>query len=228
MIQTWIGDVTPLLDEGIYQGYYDRLPQWRKEKADKLKNLKRAQSAGAWILYQKMQERYGFSDSAVYNLSHSGRYAMCTADVRGDNDGRKIGDFAKSDGICACEKEMVVKLGCDVEMIKSVRPGVAKRFFCPAEEAYIMGQETEECRAEAFYRYWVLKESFVKAVREGLRLELQSFEIRIEKEGPVLIRQPEAYPETYYYHEYELEAGDAKCAVCSTSPEFSELRIIEL
>ena len=91
-----------------------------------------------------------------------------------------------------------------------------------------MGQETEECRAEAFYRYWVLKESFVKAVREGLRLELQSFEIRIEKGGPVLIRQPEAYPETYYYHEYELEAGDAKCAVCSTSPEFSELRIIEL
>ena len=74
MIQTWIGDVTPLLDEGIYQGYYDRLPQWRKEKADKLKNLKRAQSAGAWILYQKMQERYGFSDSSGVYVRHLRRY----------------------------------------------------------------------------------------------------------------------------------------------------------
>lgn len=209
MIQTWIADVTPLLDERIYRKYYDRLPKWRKEKADTLKNLKRAQSVGVWALYQSMKETYGFSEETVYNLSHSGRYALCAVDTgRNGKNGR-----GRS-----------VKLGCDVEMIKGIRAGVARRFFCPKEEAYIMAQETEEKRAEEFYRYWVLKESFIKAVREGLRLELRSFEIRIVNGKPELIRQPEEYPETYYYKEYVLEAGDAKCAVCSTDSEFGDLQ----
>lgn len=209
MIQTWIADVTPLLDEQIFRKYYGRLPGWRREKAEKLKGSRRAQSVGAWALYQSMRQFYGISEEAVYNLSHSGRYAMCAADV--GQEGRRG------------KKGAITKLGCDVEMIKGFRPGVAKRFFCPAEEAYIMSRETERCRAEEFYRYWVLKESFIKAVREGLKLDLRTFEIRIDEGSPVLIRQPEEYPEKYYYKEYTLEAGDAKCAVCSTDPEFGEL-----
>ena len=228
MIQTWIGDITPLLNERIYRKYYDSLQKWRKEKADKLQNLTKAQSAGVWIVYQKMQEAYGFAEDAVYNLSHSGKYAMCAVDV-GNEGAREAERRLKEDGCTGIHEEgAAAKLGCDVEMIKNIRPGVAKRFFCPAEEAYIMGQETEERRAEEFYRYWVLKESFIKATREGLKLDLRSFEIRIEKGGPVLIRQPEEYPEIYYYREFELEAGDARCAVCSTNPVFSEIRSIEL
>lgn len=228
MIQTWIGDITPLLEPRIYRIYYDRLPQWRKEKADKLRNLKKAQSVGAWGLYQRMQEVYGFSDDAVYNLSHSGRYAMCAVDVRKGGVGKAESRWEEAGCTGTLHEGAAAKLGCDVEMIKKVRPGVAKRFFCPAEEAYVMGQETERRRAEEFYRYWVLKESFIKATREGLKLDLRSFEIQIEKGGPVLIRQPEEFPERYYYREFELKAGDARCAVCSTNPEFSEIRSVEM
>lgn len=202
MIQTWIADVTPLLDEQICQTYYNRLPEWRKEKANKLKGLKKAQSVGVWALYQRMQEFYGCCDLGVYNLSHSGRYALCAVETETDRD---------------------TKLGCDVEMIKNIRPEVARRFFCSDEEAYIMKQKTKERQAEEFYRYWVLKESFIKAVRKGLKLDLRSFEIRIEDGEPILVRQPEEYPEKYYYKEYELRAKDAKCAVCSTASEFGDL-----
>lgn len=207
MIQTWIADVTPLLDEQVCRTYYNRLPGWRREKANKLKGLKRAQSVGAWALYQRMRELYEVSDTEVYNLSHSGRYALCAVETEANKD---------------------TKLGCDVEMIKNIRSGVARRFFCSDEEAYIMNQKTKERQAEEFYRYWVLKESFIKAVREGLKLDLRSFEIRIEDGEPVLVCQPEKYPEKYYYKEYELEAKDAKCAVCSTDSEFGELQFASL
>ena len=104
MIQTWIGDITPLLNERIYRKYYDSLPKWRKEKADKLKNLKKAQSAGVWIVYQKMQEAYGFAEDAVYTLSQSGKYAMCAVDV-GNEGAREAERRLKVDGCTGIHEE---------------------------------------------------------------------------------------------------------------------------
>ena len=47
MVRAWLADITPLLIEETYQKYYERLPGWRREKADRMrmKNGK-AQSAG--------------------------------------------------------------------------------------------------------------------------------------------------------------------------------------
>ncbi|MDO4312605.1 MAG: 4'-phosphopantetheinyl transferase superfamily protein [Eubacteriales bacterium] len=221
MIQTWIADITPLLNNQIYEKYYTDLPKWRKEKADRLHYAgDRARSVGAWILYQHMREEYGISREAVYNLSHSGRYALCSVKVE---NAAGSGDTAIFQN-----EERVTRLGCDIEMIKDFRPGIAKRFYCPAEEAFILEQEDETCRAEAFYRYWVLKESFLKATGQGLKLDLRSFEISIEHGQPVLIRQPEEYPERYYYREYQVTAGDAKAAVCSTDSNFGKLRTADI
>lgn len=217
MIQTWIADVTPLLEEQIYRKYYALLPGWRKEKADQLRLAQdRTRSVGAWILYQRMLEEYECSGEAVYNLSHSGRYALCSLAV--SEIPKRAGDESLQNG------NGVVKLGCDVEMIGEFRPKLAKRFFCLSEEAYILEQNTPELRTETFYRYWVLKESFVKATRQGLKIDLRSFEICMKDGEPELIRQPEEYPEKYYYREYHVAAGDARAAVCSTDPELGELR----
>ena len=50
MVNVWAADITPLLIEEIYRAYYNRVPMWRKEKADKLRNVAdRARSVGAWI-----------------------------------------------------------------------------------------------------------------------------------------------------------------------------------
>ena len=205
MVHTWIMDVTPLQDDMIYRKCYNRLPDWRREKVDRIRHIDgKMQSAGAWILYQQMLKYYELSDQMPYNLSHSGRYALCSV-------GTQPG----------------VLVGCDVEMIKENKLRLAERFFCPKEIEWIKSKKTEVEQAEGFYRYWVLKESFIKAIRLGMKQDLREFEIALDKEGARLVRQPDAFPGTYYYQEYRTDAGDARIAVCSTEKKFGELHYLD-
>ena len=165
MIYTWAADVAPLLDPIIYEAYYREVPQWRQEKADRIRfSEDRALSIGAYVLYQKALRESGLSTEMCFNLSHSGHYVLCSI---------------------ADEKEK--RTGCDLEKIGTPGMKVARRFFCSSEWQYIREQESGEEQTEAFYRYWVLKESFMKATRFGMKLPLDSFEIRLKDEGaPVL------------------------------------------
>lgn len=207
MVKVWLADITPLLEESVYQQYYRELPAWRREKADKYRFARdRAQSAGVWCLWSRARERYGLPEETVYNLSHSGKYVLC----------------AFSDRIGA-------KVGCDIEEMKEFREPVARRFFCQREYEHIMGN-AEADRAQIFYRYWVLKESFMKATRKGMALDLGAFEIGWdEAQGPVLVRKPEEYPEEYIYREYTAEGVNARIAVCTTDTEIDgELHVTQL
>ena len=205
MVHTWIMDVTPLQNDMIYRKCYNRLPDWRREKADRIRPLEgKMQSAGAWILYQQMLKYYELSDRMPYNLSHSGRYALCSV-------GTQSG----------------VLVGCDVEMIKENKLRLAERYFCPGEVTWIQSQTTEAEQAEGFYRYWVLKESFIKAIRLGMKQDLREFEIALDERGARLVRQPDTFPEKYYYQEYRTDAGDARIAVCSTEKKFGELHYLD-
>ena len=132
MVHTWIMDVTPLQNDMIYRRCYNRLPDWRREKADRIRPLEgKMQSAGAWILYQQMRKYYELSDQMPYNLSHSGKYALCSVSTQPD-----------------------AQVGCDVEMIKENKLRLAERYFCPGEVAWIQSQTTEAEQAEGFYRDW--------------------------------------------------------------------------
>ena len=103
MVRAWLADITPLLIEETYQKYYERLPGWRREKADRMrmKNGK-AQSAGVWSLWSRVKEMYGLPGDAVYNLSHSGSCVLCA--------------FSDRPG---------VKVGCDLEKAGAFREAVA-------------------------------------------------------------------------------------------------------
>lgn len=204
MIRTWIADVTGLLEKEKYTRYYKEIPDFRKEKADKILHQSgKALSVGVWILYEKMRENYGISEQGVFNLSHSGNYVLCS-----------IADSA----------DKTISLGCDLEEIKQVRMDVANRFFCASEFQKIVRQDTEGARAELFYRYWVLKESFMKATRLGMKLGLDQFEIAFSEDGkPYLCKQPEAFPQRYYFKEYEVEKIPYKIAVCSDDCDFSKM-----
>lgn len=203
MIRTWLADATILLEKQKYLQYYKKVPDFRKEKADKIVSEEgKALSIGVWTLLERMRETYGIKRDAVYNLSHSGKYVLCSIDDSGKRN---------------------LKLGCDIEGVKEIREGVARRFFCESEFRYIMRQETDAKKAEEFYRYWVLKESFIKATRLGMKLGLDQFEIKVESGcRPYLLRQPEAFPEPYYFQEYELTDIPYKMAVCSNTDEISK------
>ncbi len=210
MVLTWIGDVRPLLEESIYQRYWRQVPDFRQKKAEKCRfAMGRALSVGVWILWQQAKETYRLSGEAVFNLSHSGCYALCSAEIPPDSQiSRPV--------------QKQIQVGCDVERISDYREGIARRFFCPEEYSRIQEEENPAGKERMFFRYWVLKESFIKATRQGMAMDLDSFSFTIrDKENPVLERCPAPYQkEDYFFREFALECYRA--AVCSTDPEIEE------
>ena len=207
MIKTWIADIRPLYEEMCYRRYYNQIPQFRQEKADKLRlHQKKAQSVGAWVLWEQVKQQYHITEQTIYNLSHSGDYVLCSADMNGTR---------------------AVQVGCDIEQIKTAHLQVAKRFYCPAEYQQVLAQDTAEKQNEVFYRFWVLKESFMKATRKGMALDPRSFEIQLGN-PPQLVKQPDELEDRYYYREYELSSIPYKIAVCSTAREIEPELTVEL
>lgn len=115
-------------------------------------------------------------------------------------------------------------VGVDVEQRKD-RPGqerIARRLH-EEEQRWLAARSSEE-RQRAFYDLWVRKESFMKAVGEGLRLPLNSF-CTVEADGldggcAVRVKQS-VRGETYFLRQYELEGGDYSLAVCAQAMEFA-------
>lgn len=205
MIRTWIADIRPLFEEYKYESYYKRLPPFRKEKADRLRFQRdKALSAGVWTLLERIRSTCSITEKAAYNLSHSGDYVLCSVDMD-------------------CREQ--TQVGCDIEAVKTADLSIAERFFCPSEYRIIMAEDNQILQRDLFYRLWVLKESFMKATKEGLGLDMDSFEIQLGS-PPTLLRQPERFPCKYYYREYEVPEIPYKIAVCSTDDEIdSEIRM---
>ena len=203
MVLTWIGDVSPLLERSCYMTYWRQVPAFRREKADRYRfPMGRALSIGVWILRQQACRELGLPPDAPFNLSHSGPYALCSVSAAADPEER-------------------IQVGCDVEQMRpltSYRGDIARRFFCPEEYAHIQAQESPEAQRELFFRYWVLKESFMKATRQGMAMALDSFSLDMTAGAdPVLLSCPGPYrKEDYHFREFDL--GSHRAAVCSTDP----------
>lgn len=184
MVRTWVASILPLYDEDFYRLCYGKVPLFRRDKADRMRRKQvRAQSIGVWTLYEQMKKEYRIEADTAYNLSHSGDYVLCSVSI-----GKKE------------------KVGCDIEEMKEPNIKIAGRFFCSSEYEQIAGEKDKALQQEMFYRYWVLKESFAKATREGLALGMDTFEIALGN-PPVLVRQPESFPESYHYKEGALSDG---------------------
>lgn len=206
MVKAWAADVSPLYERECYEKYYAMAPDSRKEKADKLRLDKmKAQSIGVWSLWEKIRERYVLPADSPYNFSHSGSVVMCAVCVDGSNE----------------------QVGCDVEKEGKLRLKLAERFFCREEYEAIIAEKNEDKRTELFYRYWVLKESFMKATGQGMALPIDQFCIRLGN-PPVLIRKPEEFPKQYYYREYIWKGRPYRLAVCSSDSRIDEKLHTEL
>jgi 4'-phosphopantetheinyl transferase len=139
----------------------DKIDFYRFDKDKKL-------SAGAYLILKKLlseenitnpsfrTEKYGKAyisnyENIYFNLSHSGSIVSCA-----------ISDM---------------EVGVDVEYIDTeIDLNIAKHYFYNEEYENIMASE---CPADEFFKYWVLKESYMKYTGLGMNLELDSFEIII-------------------------------------------------
>lgn len=233
MVKAWVADVSPLYEKECYESYYRALPDFRRNKADALRSEgKKAQSIGVWALWMKIRKEYGLPEDTMVNFSHSGKYVMCAAVMESKENACEESRVNRINGagnknIADSGMKGKVYVGCDLEKTGTFRENVAKRFFCPEEYETIMSGKTKEDRAELFYRYWVLKESFMKATGKGMALPVDSFCIRLG-EPPLLIRQPEEFPLTYHYMEYKIDKVPYKMAVCSTDKEIDIKLHLEL
>lgn len=119
-----------------------------------------------------------------FNISHSGEYLVCA--------------FSKKE------------IGVDIQRIKDIDLKIAKRFFAKNEYSYINSMPENE-KVDAFFRLWVLKESFIKAVGKGMFIPLNSFEIDFTEDSPKVLCK--TIKGRYSFIEYDIFEG-YKMAVC--------------
>lgn len=151
---------------------YTLVSQNRQEKIDFFRFEKdKKLSCGAYLLLKKLlleenvtnpiykTGKYGKAyisnfENVYFNLSHSGKMVLCA-----------ISDM---------------EVGADVEYIDSqIDLNIAKNYFYNSEYENIMKAKNP---ADEFFKYWVLKESYMKYTGLGMNLELDSFEILIDDE----------------------------------------------
>ena len=211
---TYCSDTKYLDDPEVYLLAYDSVSSHRRDKVDRLVFLKdKKLSLGVELLLRLALEDVGedytgidfvkngkpvLKDSHIcFNLSHSEDKVMCS--------------ISDSD------------VGCDVERIQPIDLDIARRYFFGSEYETIASADDEN-RYEMFYRFWTLKESFMKATGLGFELPLDSFKISLG--DPVEVEQTVDDRE-YYFREFDLEDG-YRYACCSLNDEIEPIRFVRL
>ena len=148
---------------------YRLLPEERKNKVDNFRFQKdKKLSAGAYLLLDKLLKEENITrpvfktfqydkpyianhENIHFNLSHSGTFVACAVSDR--------------------------QIGADIEYNDpQIDLDIAKNYFHDSEYVNIMNAEIP---SDEFFRYWVLKESYMKYTGLGFQLDLNSFEIMI-------------------------------------------------
>ena len=111
-------------------------------------------------------------------------------------------------------------VGVDVERMRKIPDGVARRFFSEAENEWLDSAATEAERKDIFFTLWTLKESFLKAIGKGLTKSLSSFTILQKGNNHFELKQNE---ETKGFKLYNFEFRDGyKLSVCAEDGEFEQ------
>lgn len=219
MTKVYLADTDRLEDPVVFQKLYRTVPMHRQEKIDAIRFAKgKRLSLGAWLLLMHALREEGVTEENIrlsygpsgkpylkdfpnlfFSLSHSGNRVMCAVSHE--------------------------EVGCDVEPVTAGKLPLAERFFCPEESAVITSAPEAE-RDEVFFRFWTLKESFIKNVGRGLSLPLCEFSIHLRENGGVVAQN--ALPgQSFYFREFDLQDG-YRYACCARQPEISDLKHIQL
>ncbi len=169
MIGTYAMKISKNIDIGVFQQLETIISTERREKTKKyhFEEDKKRSIMAEVLLRHSLKKNFGITRENVqftqnrfgkpmlknleqvhFNLAHSGDWVVCGVS---DN-----------------------PIGIDVEIIKSIDLGVAKSFFASNEYNDILNQPKEK-QLMYFYKFWTLKESYVKAEGKGLSIPLDSF-----------------------------------------------------
>lgn len=199
----YIADTSLLMDKGLFDYYYCRMPLYRQEKIYKISHQKgKCESLGAGILLN-----LGLDDAGVPKVARDVKLS-------------EMGKPSLSGNFCvyynlshSCDRAMCVvtdhPCGCDVQKIKDASSDkVAKRFYTDYEYSLCEGDPG------LFTRIWTLKESYIKTTGQGLSMSLNDFSLDFnDKMICTGVTVSGVKRDDYYF--YELDFNDGyKYSVC--------------
>lgn len=223
-MEIYVAEVGELFGEHMPLALYEMLTPERREKIKRIRiesEQRRSAAVGLLLEYGLRQRGYslvcdhGFqklgisretygkpyltgTEQLFFNLSHSGSYA---AAVFSDE-----------------------PVGIDVERVRPADMALAKRFFAAEEYAALRAVSDERDMGgrldREFIRLWTRKESYIKAVGEGMHLPLADFSV---------LAETVSYGQfgTYYLSTWEM-FDDAVLSVCAGKEIAAQVRRISL
>ena len=157
-----------LPDESVYRSAFAALPEWRRRKAVSFRfAADRRRSVAAWLLLRRMLAERGI-DADVLEVSED-EFGKPRFTSRGDV---HFNVSHSGDRVMAAVSD--AEVGCDVERIMRIDDGMLKLSLVDAERTRLAAF-SGEARDREFIRLWVRKESYVKAVGEGMDIGLSTF-----------------------------------------------------
>lgn len=208
MIRLLLQDVESLNNSETYCSLYENASLERRRIAEKFRFTKdRNLSIGATALIDTGLRSFGLREKdMIYSYGVNGKPFFKNApDIH-----FSIAHSSTKVAVAFSDKEV----GCDIEKITTFDMDVAKSFFSDREYLRIMSIPAPEDRNVEFFRYWTLKESYMKAIGQGLSLPSKSFTISRLETGYVCLddNEPDA-GEKFIFHTIE-DIDGYECCLC--------------
>ena len=118
-------------------------------------------------------------------------------------------NLSHSDDLAVIAVSVEAAVGVDVECIRPVAEleGIISKYFSPAEQAVILADAREA--PHAFFRYWTLKEAWLKTDGTGLSGLVSSVEVIRAPDGTARLRHVGGAALPYVLHEWVPRPGFA-------------------
>lgn len=182
-VHLWVRIFDAPLGPGEESAALETLDRPERETLERLRHPgRRAEYLRGRSLVRRTLSRYAEvpPEAWRFQLGSHGRPELAP-----DSPGPRLGfNLSHTEGCMVCLVSQDPEAGVDVEW--TARPGktveLADRFFC-SQEVSDLQELPEEERREQFFRYWTLKESYMKATGLGMSLPLDQFGFRVRGES---------------------------------------------
>ncbi len=215
MTRIFWADVSPLLDDVIFDTAKSKLPPHRLQKLQKQKfRQDKNLTLASWLVlmealkgfpsydgnenitFQKGGKPVFYGNPNVhFNLSHSGQIAICA--------------------VSACP------VGVDVQLISDFKEEICHRYFAPGEADFVLNEKDPLKRKNNFFKVWALKEAYAKMTGGGLG-EFKKFEIDLS--GGINVKSIHGAHDVTF-NEFDISGYKAALCVGGAETDFDFKRI---